>query len=69
MVIAKKQYYKVPELIKKAYQAGEKYMDVSVIIDQFSDYLSTDLIFNDTPEIVSVNNQTIEPQIPNAYHA
>jgi tetratricopeptide (TPR) repeat protein len=47
MVIAKKEEYKVPDLIKKAYQAGEKYMDVSVLIQQFSSYLSNDSVFLD----------------------
>ena len=47
MVIAKNEHYKVPELIKKAYQSGEKYMDVSILITQFSDYLSNDSIFID----------------------
>lgn len=45
MVIAKNEAYKVPELIKKAYQAGEKYIDVSVLIQQFSSYLSDDSVF------------------------
>lgn len=44
-VIAKNEGYKVPGLVKRAYQAGEKYMDVSVIIQQFSSYLSDDSIF------------------------
>ncbi len=46
-VIAKGETYKVPGLIKKAYQAGEKYMDVSVIIQQFSGYLSNDSVFSE----------------------
>ena len=45
MVIAKNEEYKVPELIKKAYQAGEKYIDVSVLIQKFSTYLSDDSVF------------------------
>ena len=45
MVIAKNEEYKVPELIKKAYQAGEKYIDVSALIQKFSSYLSDDSVF------------------------
>lgn len=48
MVITKNEHYKVPELIKKAYQAGEKYMDVSLLISRFSDYLSNDSVLFDT---------------------
>jgi TolA-binding protein len=47
-VIAKNQDYKVPGLVKKAYQVGEKYMDVTILIQQFSAYLSNDSIFFDT---------------------
>lgn len=47
-VIAKNESYKVPSLIKNAYQAGEKYMDVSVIIQRFSEYLSNDALFIET---------------------
>jgi hypothetical protein len=54
-VIAKNENYKVPVLVKRAYQAGEKYMDVSVIIQQFSGYLSDDSIFfeEDAKEVVN----------------
>ncbi len=48
-VIAKKETYKVPDLIQRAYQAGEKYMDVSVLITQFSEYLTDDSIFITLP--------------------
>jgi tetratricopeptide (TPR) repeat protein len=47
MVIAKNEEYKVPELIKKAYQAGEKYVDVSALIQRFSKYLSDDSVLFD----------------------
>lgn len=45
-VIAKNESYKVPMLVKSAYRAGEKYMDVSIIIQQFSTYLPDDSIFS-----------------------
>jgi tetratricopeptide (TPR) repeat protein len=56
-VIAKNESYKVPVLVKRAYQAGEKYMDVSVIIQQFSSYLSDDSIFfeEEVREVVSLD--------------
>ncbi|MFT5117406.1 MAG: tetratricopeptide (TPR) repeat protein [Kiritimatiellia bacterium] len=54
-VIAKNQEYKVPGLIKKAYQVGEKYMDVTVLMQQFSAYLPNDSIFFDAS---SANNNT-----------
>lgn len=50
MVIAKNEGYKVPGLIKNAYQAGEKYMDVSVLIQRFSKYLSDDSVFFEPAE-------------------
>lgn len=46
-VIAKNESYKVPILVKSAYRAGEKYMDVSTIIQQFSSYLPDDSLFSD----------------------
>ncbi|MGS2718676.1 tetratricopeptide repeat protein [Eionea flava] len=46
-VIAKNESYKVPILVKSAYRAGEKYMDVSTIIQRFSTYLSDDSLFSD----------------------
>lgn len=49
-VIAKNEGYKVPSLIKNAYQAGEKYTDVSTIIQRFSTYLSDDSLFVATDE-------------------
>jgi tetratricopeptide (TPR) repeat protein len=60
-VIAKNEEYKVPGLVKRAYQAGEKYMDVSVIIQQFSSYLSDDSIFLDNENEV-INNEVMEPK-------
>ena len=60
MVISKNEAYKVPGLIKKAYQAGEKYVDVSVIIGQFSDYLSNDSIFLDNNELAQQSSGTVE---------
>jgi tetratricopeptide (TPR) repeat protein len=57
-VIAKNESYKVPVLVKRAYQAGEKYMDVSVIIQQFSGYLSDDSIFFEE-EVKAVANSGV----------
>jgi len=49
-VIARNESYKVPGLIKNAYHAGEKYIDVSTIIQRFSTYLSDDSLFVTTDE-------------------
>jgi hypothetical protein len=56
-VIAKNESYKVPSLIKNAYQAGEKYTDVSTIIQRFSTYLSDDSLFVATDKDTDVNEQ------------
>ncbi|ODS23102.1 hypothetical protein AB835_10615 [Candidatus Endobugula sertula] len=68
MVIKKNEGYKVPELIKKAYQAGEKYMDVSVIITKFSDYLSNDSVFVDFPIVEEAVQGVNEQGSSEAYH-
>lgn len=47
-VIAKNEDYKVAGLIKNAYHAGEKYMDVSPLLQRFSKYLPNDALFTDT---------------------
>lgn len=52
MVNAKNEEYKVPRLIKNAYRAGEKYIDVSVLIQQFSHYLFDDSVLFDVGETV-----------------
>lgn len=53
-VIAKNEEYKVPGLIKNAYRAGEKYIDVSVLIQQFSQYLSDDSVLFDVEETAAI---------------
>ncbi len=45
MVIRKKEHYKVPGLIKNAYEVGEKYMDVTILLDKFSKYLLDERVF------------------------
>ncbi len=57
-VIKKKEAYKVPELITRAYQAGEKYMDVSIIISRFSDYLVDDSVFVDHVTTAKASDQS-----------
>jgi tetratricopeptide (TPR) repeat protein len=59
-VIAKNEDYKVPELVKKAYRAGEKYMDVSVIISRFSDYLSDDSLFIDYADTLNTEDKPLD---------
>ncbi|MFT7387626.1 MAG: hypothetical protein ACI8VC_000867 [Candidatus Endobugula sp.] len=66
-VIAKNESYKVPSLIKSAYQAGEKYTDVSAIIQRFSTYLTDDSLFvatdDDAVEDQQVGEKATENQI------
>ncbi|MBX2807484.1 MAG: hypothetical protein KTR20_02545 [Cellvibrionaceae bacterium] len=45
LVIAKKEYHKVPALVQNAVDVGEDYFDMSTVLSRYKDYFDADNVF------------------------